>query len=589
MNASTHRSTTLSIAGSLFLLIALWLAASPASAHHDEGEGSDTAYILVGDLVPEEAVPGPGPLPAGAFPTLTVDPGAGSLCYDMFWDQFDPVTGMVIRLGYPETFDTIEIDFAATPPDDFGDDGDLTGYAVGCIESEPDLLEFLIDRPRSSHITVYSDDYPQGAAGGVLFLESGPGIESEDHEEPPPEDVTTTVLVTDLVVELVAPDPPDIAGFGDARLEVTPFFDQVCWEINWELDEPVTAIHLHVGSIGEVDPEDFRLDFIQEARTFGGTVRSDFTEGCISVFHLVDFFGLVENPEGHYVDVHTQANPDGALRGQLTQADEFDTALDDLFDEGHPDDVEESGRSPVDYILHVLAALALVGVSVFAIYTFRRARGLYDLPPPAAVATAAGAYALLSVAVVIMLLDSVLAPSGSNVVCSDYDRFASIGLVLGFVALLTGAAAIALAKAHPPLRRVAIALMLGAIVVAVTWVLWVPPDGCSPEGDVEPNGHELPTITSPDALVCTEQERVFIHGDPEEGFAGFATPEEAVAGSMVGDLGSAIPETGDDWLIEVDGFILGRVTVGSWQGDRFVVFDHELCAELEGMLDSGGF
>ena len=58
---------------------------------------------------------------------------------------------------------------------------------------------------------------------------------------------------------------------------------------------------------------------------------------------------------------------------------------------------------------------------------------------------------------------------------------------------------------------------------------------------------------------------------------------------MVGDLGSVIPETAYDWLIEVDGFILGRVTVGSWQGDRFVVFDHELCDELEGMLDSGGF
>lgn len=75
-----------------------------------------------------------------------------------------------------------------------------------------------------------------------------------------------------------------------------------------------------------------------------------------------------------------------------------------------------------------------------------------------------------------------------------------------------------------------------------------------------------------------------MHGDPDEGQAGFATPEEAVAGSAAGTLGAATHYEDADWLIEVDGRIVARVTVGSWQGDRYVVFGTEVCSDVESQL-----
>lgn len=156
----------------------LVLLASPALAHPgDEEPGS--SYIVEGDLVPEEAVPGPGPDFAGAFPTLTIDPHEGSLCYDMFWDEFDDVTHMVIRLGYPDTSGTFEIDVDAPPEDEFGDDGLFAAHASGCVDGEPDLLDFIAHEPSNSHLTVYSIDYPDGAVGGFLFLRGGPETEPD--------------------------------------------------------------------------------------------------------------------------------------------------------------------------------------------------------------------------------------------------------------------------------------------------------------------------------------------------------------------------------------------------------------------------
>ena len=555
-------------------LVVAVLIAAPVEAQEGD-EPSEGGYVLEGDLVPEEAVPGPGPDPAGAIPILSVAPESGSLCYDIRWDQIDPLTGFIIRLGYPEESASIEVDFALTPPDELDASSSAEGFVAGCVESEPELLEFIANEPDFSHITVYSADYPQGAAGGFLRLISGPGFEPEEHDEEPI-DAVTTVLVAPLTPEHVLPEAPDIDGSGNAVLEVTPLFDTVCWDITWDLDETVTEIHLHPGGIEEIDPEEFRLDFIKEARTFGGEVESDLTTGCISVTHVVDFFGLVEEPEGHYIDLHTDQQPDGALRGQLIQEDEFVTAI----DEGHEHEEEEAGRGLVDYVPHLLALVGLMGATIFAIYTFRKSRDLYDSPSRGAAAAAAVSYALLLASAVIMLLDSVLAPESG--LCGDSDRFAALGLVLAGAGLVVAGGAIALAGSHPPLRRVAIAVALGAAAAMVAWVIWAPAGGCTTHGDVEPDEH-APTITETSGpLDCAE--RVSMHGDPVQEFEGFATHEEAVAASAASELGTAKHYQDDEWIIEMDGRIVAMVTVGDWQEGRYVVFDTEICSDVEHLL-----
>ena len=557
------------------------LAGTPvALAHQDEEPSSENEYIIEGDLVPEEAVPGHGPIEAGVFPVFAISPQQGSLCYDIRWDAIDPLTSLIIRLGYPEEFDAIEVELDPAPEDIF----EGSGFVDGCIESEPELLEFLANEPGDSHATVYSADYPDGAAGGFLYVTGVPGLDEEEHEEDEPEAVPTSVLVAPLNPEHVVPDPPAIAGSGEAQLEVTPYYNQICWEIDFDLDEDTTAIHLHVGGIGEVDPEEFRLDLVQEARHFGGTVESNHVEGCISVFHVVDFIALVENPERHYVDVHTESYPEGALRGQLTLVDEFDTEplTDDHqepeeetepFTDDHQEP-EEEGRSLGSLVPHLIALLSLLGVTIFALYTFRRSRGLYDPPSPASVAAAAVSYAFLFVATMLMVLDTVLAPQSG--LCGDYDRFATLGLVVALAGVLIGAAAAVLAGRNPPLRIVAIALIVGGAVVMLAWFLWVPPQGCSIHGDIDEEGGTA--ITAPGDLAC--EETVSIHGDPADDFEGYPTPEEAIANTLVAGIGTPVPSDNGDWLIILDGRTIARVTVDTWQGDRYAVFDHEVCSDI---------
>jgi len=571
------------------------LAVTPvALAHEDEQPSSGDEYIIEGDLVPEEAVPGHGPIEAAVFPVFAISPQQGSLCYDIRWDAMDPLTSLIIRLGYPEEFDAIEIELDPAPEDIF----EGSGFVGGCIDSEPELLEFLAKEAESSHATVYSRDYPNGAAGGFLHVTDLPGLDEEEHEEDEPDSIAVSVLVAPLTPEHVVPDPPGIAGSGEARLDVTLYYDQICWQIDFDLDEDTTAMHLHVGGIGEVDPEGFRLDLVQEARQFGGTVESNYVEGCISVFHVVDFFALVENPEGHYVDVHTESHPEGALRGQLTLVDEFETEpfTDDHqepeeetepFTDDHQEpeeetepftddhqEPEEEGRSLGSLVPHLIALLSLLGVTIFALYTFRRSRGLYDPPSPASVAAAAVSYAFLFVAAMLMVLDTVFAPESG--LCSDFERFATLGLVLALAGVLIGAAAAVLAGGTPPLRSVAIALIVGGAVVMLAWFLWIPPQGCSSHGDIDEEGGT--TITAPGDLACDET--VSIHGDPAEGFEGYATPEEAIANSLVAGIGTHVPSDNGDWVIILDGRTIARVTVDTWQGDRYAVFDHEVCSDV---------
>ncbi len=69
---------------------------------------------------------------------------------------------------------------------------------------------------------------------------------------------------------------------------------------------PVTAAHIHEGASGENGPVVVELT----APVEGGSA------GCYDIGEaLVE--GIAANPDGFYLNVHTEAHPDGAVRGQL--------------------------------------------------------------------------------------------------------------------------------------------------------------------------------------------------------------------------------------------------------------------------------
>jgi hypothetical protein len=91
----------------------------------------------------------------------------------------------------------------------------------------------------------------------------------------------------------------------------------------------------------------------------------------------------------------------------------------------------------------------------------------------------------------------------------------------------------------------------------------------------------VPVATPSDDLVC--EERVSFHGDPEEGFVGEDTPEEAIAGTPA-EYGTPTraSEDGSLWFIFDDqGQLVGKIAVVAAPGGGFMRGEHELCAELD--------
>ena len=119
-------------------------------------------------------------------------------------------------------------------------------------------------------------------------------------------------------------------GAGHITVVVDPPKGTACYIINVSGLDNVTAAHIHKGGPGERrapivtihDAASHALSFIGSA--FGAPVvpleaPADGTSGgCAPVTAEVSA-ALLDNPGGYYVNVHTRAFPNGAIRGQLSK------------------------------------------------------------------------------------------------------------------------------------------------------------------------------------------------------------------------------------------------------------------------------
>jgi hypothetical protein len=117
-------------------------------------------------------------------------------------------------------------------------------------------------------------------------------------------------LSTELTgaAEVPAGDPE---GSGMATITVNPGQEEVCWEIKAAgIDLPATAAHIHVGAVGTAPPNNVVV-------TLSAPDASGFSSGCTTVDRVLAL-EILKNPENYYVNVHNEAFPTGAIRGQLS-------------------------------------------------------------------------------------------------------------------------------------------------------------------------------------------------------------------------------------------------------------------------------
>ena len=124
---------------------------------------------------------------------------------------------------------------------------------------------------------------------------------------------------TTLTAELAGDAETDQDGTGTATVVLDPEAGTACWEMTVENVDPITVSHIHEGAEGEDGGVAVNLD----VDGFEGS-----SEGCTEGADADVLQSIIDNPAGFYVNVHTEALPAGAIRGQLAAAAETpDTAM----------------------------------------------------------------------------------------------------------------------------------------------------------------------------------------------------------------------------------------------------------------------
>ena len=107
-------------------------------------------------------------------------------------------------------------------------------------------------------------------------------------------------------------------GTGMATITLDSDAGSACWEITTENIPAATQSHIHEGAAGASGGVVVPLD----VDGFDGS-----TEGCVEDQDDAVLQGIIDNPAGFYVNVHTGDFPAGAIRGQLEGAGLPSTAV----------------------------------------------------------------------------------------------------------------------------------------------------------------------------------------------------------------------------------------------------------------------
>jgi hypothetical protein len=117
-----------------------------------------------------------------------------------------------------------------------------------------------------------------------------------------------TTLSATLAGVTEGSQPGDPDGSGSATVMLDPAAGTACWNMTASGIGTVNQSHIHVGAAGTSGDVVVPLDV-------DGFDAS--TEGCTSNVEASVLQGIIDNPAGYYVNLHTGEFPAGAIRGQL--------------------------------------------------------------------------------------------------------------------------------------------------------------------------------------------------------------------------------------------------------------------------------
>ncbi len=114
--------------------------------------------------------------------------------------------------------------------------------------------------------------------------------------------------------------PVDTQALGEAIfVPIQPRNETIDFHVNASGIQAVTQAHIHSGSPGENGPiivTLFTLNPVQNGVSINGSIAANNLEGPMQGKTVAELIDAIKN-NTTYVNVHTEQNPDGEIRGQL--------------------------------------------------------------------------------------------------------------------------------------------------------------------------------------------------------------------------------------------------------------------------------
>jgi hypothetical protein len=102
------------------------------------------------------------------------------------------------------------------------------------------------------------------------------------------------------------PGPGNTDARGNATVRITPGRNRVCYSVTYRNIPQATMAHIHSGRAGVAGPPVVTLRM----------PRGGMSDGCANVSRALAR-DLINRPDRFYVNIHSVAFPDGAIRGQF--------------------------------------------------------------------------------------------------------------------------------------------------------------------------------------------------------------------------------------------------------------------------------
>ena len=103
-------------------------------------------------------VPGPGDPDGSGTAQITLNPGAGEVCFRLEVTGIEPATAAHIHVG--TVTEAGPVVRGLTAP--------TTGSSEGCVPADRDLIMAIIQNPENYYVNVHNSPFPAGALRGQL-------------------------------------------------------------------------------------------------------------------------------------------------------------------------------------------------------------------------------------------------------------------------------------------------------------------------------------------------------------------------------------------------------------------------------------